>query len=825
MTSRSPPQAAAVANKENEEQLFGNLSEDWISQPTASRNVSETWSVHASAVLDPRQKSSNFGTFRVLSNTATPQGLRDVTPQWKNGKPRDLFSKMSLEKLFGNDDKAHMLPTPPVKPTAPLNMGNGSGVLQDVTNTEPTQKEAKELPHSADMNLVDDLDVVSQGNDNARESNDQSSSRGGSAFESESASSSRVIPTGDTHNFTFRPPTPETPKSEVRQGNVNKSPLKLFQNYDTYTTNHLSNMLSGLVESRAKDSPEAQEPASKKIRKTISSPQLTYNATFKRDESRKGSITTSDFVLQAQQIMQGLRQNNLNKSKNNNSPMSKISEAAEGESSRQTPAKDTNQGLRSHFSDWSTNSARSRHLQGEEKGESMNSRGANIEVPSEGSTLNFNSMRNRWEQSFPMKVQNDDSNSRSDRISSVGKTGDSHERLGSKDTARLIEPKENIYPDTMGSMTFDREGYRWIRRGTSDQPPSEDGDDIFDGIEDLKSSSQIEDSHRSFREKPDTGIETREEGNADLHSMSAAQIEESKEEQDLRATLENAYNAKNVNDILTAYATSQKDSLSALGISTQKKPKIPSFQSVESSYSVDSVEPLQNWPSSSISGDPKKVEGYQDRTRRDNLTLGQEQGVQNRNLYSKLNGTQPKKQDVTFSTPLTGHRHGWIDENAKKPSTDRQQTSRVTKVFSLPSPIHREINISNLHTAPLPQSQPSAKKQLQISIDRHEFTMPQTPYAKDILHVGQKHKDFRRQEKVFSDAMDMLVSTLTDWNPFEPAWVNTKTIDLHSRGIETVVKLDSWLPALDDINVADNRLGYLTGIPELVRSLNVASNW
>jgi Leucine-rich repeat (LRR) protein len=73
-------------------------------------------------------------------------------------------------------------------------------------------------------------------------------------------------------------------------------------------------------------------------------------------------------------------------------------------------------------------------------------------------------------------------------------------------------------------------------------------------------------------------------------------------------------------------------------------------------------------------------------------------------------------------------------------------------------------------------------------------------------------------------AHDRLVQIITDVQPFEPHWEDLSSIDLAQRNIESVARLNEFLPKLDSLNLNSNQLSWLSGVPESVRTLSVASN-
>ncbi|WWC86221.1 uncharacterized protein L201_001094 [Kwoniella dendrophila CBS 6074] len=76
----------------------------------------------------------------------------------------------------------------------------------------------------------------------------------------------------------------------------------------------------------------------------------------------------------------------------------------------------------------------------------------------------------------------------------------------------------------------------------------------------------------------------------------------------------------------------------------------------------------------------------------------------------------------------------------------------------------------------------------------------------------------------FGVAHDKLVELITDVHPFEAHWEDLKSINLKGKGADSVARLKEFLPAIDEANLDDNTISYLSGIPSTVRNLHVAGN-
>ncbi|EGG09029.1 uncharacterized protein MELLADRAFT_77162 [Melampsora larici-populina 98AG31] len=89
----------------------------------------------------------------------------------------------------------------------------------------------------------------------------------------------------------------------------------------------------------------------------------------------------------------------------------------------------------------------------------------------------------------------------------------------------------------------------------------------------------------------------------------------------------------------------------------------------------------------------------------------------------------------------------------------------------------------------------------------------------------------------FGMSREKLLKLITDIEPYEPMWDQLKVVDLSGKRIESVVKLDEFLPKLDQVDLLSllvyshvrssehsNQLGFLTGLPGTIRMLLVNEN-
>ncbi|KAH8928697.1 L domain-like protein [Atractiella rhizophila] len=76
----------------------------------------------------------------------------------------------------------------------------------------------------------------------------------------------------------------------------------------------------------------------------------------------------------------------------------------------------------------------------------------------------------------------------------------------------------------------------------------------------------------------------------------------------------------------------------------------------------------------------------------------------------------------------------------------------------------------------------------------------------------------------FGVSQDRIIKLLTDIEPFEPNWEKLVAISLRGKQVDGVVRLKEFCPALDEVDLCENELEYLTGIPATVRTLLLSDN-
>lgn len=139
---------------------------------------------------------------------------------------------------------------------------------------------------------------------------------------------------------------------------------------------------------------------------------------------------------------------------------------------------------------------------------------------------------------------------------------------------------------------------------------------------------------------------------------------------------------------------------------------------------------------------------------------------------------------------------------------------------STPLPVSRSLMVppttgnqssASFHLSPLP-----------------DFTVHQIDKAldSDLGQLTRRPKQFRTHQvdNRLSLAAQDLVKNLTDLEPYEPYWDYIRSVDLHDRDLRTLHMLDEFCGGIEELDVSNNQIGELNGIPSTVRRLNIGGN-
>ena len=163
---------------------------------------------------------------------------------------------------------------------------------------------------------------------------------------------------------------------------------------------------------------------------------------------------------------------------------------------------------------------------------------------------------------------------------------------------------------------------------------------------------------------------------------------------------------------------------------------------------------------------------------------------------------------------------------------DEQDEMSLIQYSKKAHPMTLEVEVST----PLPMSRSLIVPQTtgkRSSISFHlsplpDFTVHQIdkPLDGELGQVSRRPKQFlaNQVDSRLSLAAQDLVKNLTDLEPYEPYWEYIRSVDLHDRELKTLHMLDEFCGGIEELDVSDNKIGELNGVPNSVRQLNIRGN-
>ncbi|KAL2819767.1 hypothetical protein BJX63DRAFT_361324 [Aspergillus granulosus] len=109
-----------------------------------------------------------------------------------------------------------------------------------------------------------------------------------------------------------------------------------------------------------------------------------------------------------------------------------------------------------------------------------------------------------------------------------------------------------------------------------------------------------------------------------------------------------------------------------------------------------------------------------------------------------------------------------------------------------------------------------------------DFTVDQIdqPLHLDTSYVAQRtHPTSLRQvHGTFALATEDLVKHITEAEPYEPYWEHLRRLVLRRKGLMTLHKLSEFCPRLEELDVSENIISQLSGVPSTLRNLSILNN-
>ncbi|KAK7948560.1 uncharacterized protein PG986_009446 [Apiospora aurea] len=147
-------------------------------------------------------------------------------------------------------------------------------------------------------------------------------------------------------------------------------------------------------------------------------------------------------------------------------------------------------------------------------------------------------------------------------------------------------------------------------------------------------------------------------------------------------------------------------------------------------------------------------------------------------------------------------------------------------------------SVSFIITTPAPNTRRFPGQSATPVIARHVGTLSLSPLSEFTMNHGDQSlglevsyvvgEDYlvtgNRPNKVLSQAIRTLVEKITEVEPFEPDWDSMRELDVSSKQLQSLHKLDEFCGQVVTLDASDNSICHLDGVPQGVRNLKMANN-
>ena len=616
-----------------------------------------------------------------------------------------------------------------------------------------------------------------------------------------------------------RPSTPPQQHPSAKNTPHN-SPLKLFDQYDTFTHDKMENLINNLLPKPADDDDSDLRSSRefKRARREAMSrdriPRLPQNQEIRH--TRVASLTTQEMFDDAEDFMRGLRSmprpGSVETDRDVLEDVVEESAVEEGEGEVKEAylnAEDLNE----EEEDFGASTIDEGNVSSEFEDHSRQY----VDYSQHSESEAYDSIR-QLQSPGKLTILSPGKATQLAQISSMNANPTS--RVSSADSMQVITPHDvsHLLPTQVGSMAFDAEKLAWfrirpsqmVRRNTDgdesieveEEIQDEEEDDIFGDIDDLVLTDEEEESNFGSRPSSSGEIDTYrkqfslEKDNSYVSEDGPGMSPGEKERGSAQEYPEEKSHQEEERTGLTNVTEVQQ--------SPMAPPRSPLRKSISCSPlpSPVSASPLisqRNLPPSPLRKSLQvSIQQSNDPSPKASL------GSPIRSPHRKTPSTDKRMRKSLPLPPLDTPEA--IRQNLQiKISTPKQEQnprrSQFEHIMATPLP-------NRLVRTESPFLEPKDSLRLSISPPPADISFANTP----------------RQDISFSVTTRVLVKHLTDFEPFEPYWENLRYIDFRGKNVTSLDGLKSFCPKLEELDIKDCKVKYLTGLPSTMRVLKASGN-
>lgn len=133
--------------------------------------------------------------------------------------------------------------------------------------------------------------------------------------------------------------------------------------------------------------------------------------------------------------------------------------------------------------------------------------------------------------------------------------------------------------------------------------------------------------------------------------------------------------------------------------------------------------------------------------------------------------------------------------------------NHMSKTLTTPRPLHE---IGTLTLTPL-----------------SDFTINQVDQTLglDVSYLAQpRFSQVENTKKTLSSIIRELVEKITEAEPYEPHWEHLREINLKGKRLKSVHKLDNFCQRLKELDISNNQISHLDGVPRTVQNIRINDN-
>jgi hypothetical protein len=438
--------------------------------------------------------------------------------------------------------------------------------------------------------------------------------------------------------------------------------------------------------------------------------------------------------------------------------------------------------------------------------------------------------------------------------SSMGQTVATSTSRRSDHVATLApEAVAHLIPREIAGMSFDRENNQWVRQkspsrvhhveeGASGTNESED--DPFGHIPDLTVDETAEGMlHEGSPTRPQVTAETFLEDTEE--AMLSETTRPTTREGRATAFTDTSSVPSKVSNFAWSYpktetrATSYSDQETRNG-GTQKARQFPTTHAIPESEEDDIEHEIQYFEGRGAAKPSVRSSRVRDIT----ISIAERD-------FGNVDGHLQHE-----AGPRASAHHQWSSAGYRQDSSPTKTPSRHARTLPKQRGLHRpvlnnDVDISALEDLPprnyrmqlsmsvsapvlnqkdallhAPSSPAKADVTFMLS-DLPEFTLNQIdecelPNRVVVQHDG--HQFSKALEDRYALGTADLVKALQDAEPDEPFWEDLRSVDLHNKGLDNLHRLDEFCFRLEELNVSENSICQTRGMPYTLRRLRAQSN-